>query len=70
MTRYSQFERYPHDRKRTAAEAVTFAVENEVVRVGGSVNNYDDMLAATARVLKSNPKLHEAYLEDPNQPEV
>ena len=66
----SQFERYPYDRKRTVAEAVTFAAENECVRVGGNVKNYDDLLKATAAVLKSNPKLHAAYLEDPNQPEV
>lgn len=65
----SMTERYGERTTRTVADVVTFKAEDECVRVGGNVHNYDDMLAATARVLKSDPKLHAAYLDDPNAPE-
>lgn len=50
---------------KSAAEVLTFRAENECVRLGGNVNCHDDMVAATARVLKADPKLADAYYDDP-----
>lgn len=50
------------------ADVVTFRAQKECVRLGGNVNSYDDMVAATGRVLKADQKLHKAYLDDQNAP--
>lgn len=50
------------------ADVVTFRSQKECVRLGGNVNSYDDMVAATGRVLKADQKLHKAYLDDQNAP--
>ena len=50
------------------ADIVTFRAQKECVRLGGKINDYDDMVAATERVLKSDPKLHRQYLDNANAP--
>lgn len=41
-------------------------VEAEVLRVGGKINNSDDLDAAARRVHRAQPELGKAYLDDPN----
>jgi hypothetical protein len=52
---------------RNVAKEVHFRAEDACLQVGGKVTNYDDMLKATAHVLKEDPKLARAYFTDPTQ---
>jgi hypothetical protein len=51
---------------KTNAQAMTFKAQAECVRVGGRIDNFDDMDKATKRVLNTDKALAKAYLADPN----
>jgi hypothetical protein len=50
---------------KTHAEVLTFRAETECLRVGGKVTDWDDMVAATDRVLTGDPAFSRAYAERP-----
>lgn len=50
---------------KTNAQVLTFKTQQECVRLGGNANNFDDLNAAQARVLRDDPKLARAYFTDP-----
>lgn len=43
---------------------LTFRAQNECVRMGGKIENFDDLVAATGRVLNSDKALAKAYYAD------
>lgn len=47
------------------ADVLTFRAQAECVRLGGKVDNFDDLVAATGRVLNSDKDLASAYYADP-----
>lgn len=52
---------------KSVAEVMTFKTEQECVRVGGKVSNWQDMEQASARVLRANRDLAKQYFDDPRQ---
>lgn len=50
------------------ADLVYFRAQRECVKLGGKVDSFDDMVAATGRVLKEDPNMAKAYFEDQNEP--
>jgi hypothetical protein len=47
-------------------QVLTFRAQAECVRMGGKFENYDDMVAATGRVLNADKALAKAYYADQN----
>lgn len=51
-------------RMSSVASVVQFRAEADCLRTGGKITNFDDMMAATVRVLKKDPGLASRYYED------
>lgn len=52
--------------RKTIADVLVFRAQTECVRVGGKIDNFDDMQQATERVMRANEKLARAYFSEPN----